>query len=52
MGGYVAVGVICLFAGVFIGCVVMSLMVACKNNDEYHVEELDLDKECGNGGNR
>lgn len=38
MGGYIAVGVMCL-------------MVACKNN-EYPVEELDLDKECENGGDR
>lgn len=52
MGGYIAVGVICLFAGVIIGCAVMCLMVACKNNDEYHVEELDLGKERENNGDR
>ena len=52
MGGYIAVGVICLFAGSIIGCVVMCLMVSCKNNDEYHVEGLDLDKERGESGDR
>jgi len=52
MGGYIVVGVVCLFAGTFIGCVVMCLMVASKNNDEYHVEELDLNKEREDGGNR
>lgn len=52
MGGYIAVGVVCLFAGAIVGCMVMCLMVACKNNDEYHVEELDLNKERGNGGDR
>lgn len=51
MGGYIAVGVICLFVGIFIGCLVMCLMAACKNN-EYHVEELDLDKECEESGDR
>lgn len=52
MGGYVAVGVICLFAGTVIGIFAMSLMVISKNNDEYHVEGLDLDKESEDGGNR
>lgn len=51
MGGYIAVGVICFLAGTLIGCVVMCLMVACKNN-EYPVEGLDLDKERENGGDR
>ena len=51
MGGYIAVGVICLFIGAFLGCLVMSLMVVSKNN-EYHVEELDLNKEREDGGNR
>lgn len=51
MGGYIAVGVVCLFVGVFVGIFVMSLMAVAKNN-EYHVEELDLDKESENGGNR
>lgn len=49
MGGYIAVGAICLFVGVFVGCVIMSLMVACKNNDEYYVAELN--KEDEDGGN-
>lgn len=52
MGGYIAVGIICLFIGVFVGSLVMSLMVISKNNEEYHVEELDLGKECENGGDR
>lgn len=52
MGGYIAVGVVCLFAGTFVGCMVMCLMVACKNNDEYHVEGLDLDKEREDNGDR
>lgn len=51
MGGYIVVGVICLLAGALIGCVLMFFMVVCKNN-EYHVEELDLNKECENGGDR
>ncbi len=51
MGGYIAVGVICLFIGAFLGCLVMSLMVVSKNN-EYHVEELDLNKEREDGGDR
>lgn len=52
MGGYIAVGVVCLFVGVIIGCMVMCLMVACKNNDEYHVEGLDLDREREDNGDR
>ena len=51
MGGYIAVGVICLFIRAFLGCLVMSLMVVSKNN-EYHVEELDLNKEREDGGDR
>lgn len=51
MGGYIVVGVVCLFAGTLIGCVGMCLMAVCKNN-EYHVEELDLGKESEDGGNR
>lgn len=51
MGEYIAVGVICLFIGAFLGCLVMSLMVVSKNN-EYHVEELDLNKEREDGGDR
>lgn len=51
MGGYIAVGVICLFIGAFMGCLVMSLMVVSKNN-EYHVEEMDLDKEHEEDGDR
>ena len=51
MGGYIAVGVICLFIGAFLGCLIMSLMVVSKNN-EYHVEELDLNKEREDGGDR
>lgn len=51
MGGYIAVGVICLFVGVFVGCIVMCLMAANKNN-EYHVEELDLGKEREESGDR
>lgn len=51
MGGYIAVGVICLFIGAFLGCLVMSLMVVSRNN-EYHVEELDLNKEREDGGDR
>ena len=51
MGGYIVVGVVCLFAGTFIGCMVMCLMAAAKNN-EYHVEGLDLDKEREDNGDR
>lgn len=51
MGGYIAVGVICLFIGAIIGCMVMCLMVASKNN-EYHVEEMDLTKEREDNGDR
>lgn len=51
MRGYIVVGVICLFIGAFLGCLVMSLMVVSRNN-EYHVEELDLNKEREDGGNR
>lgn len=52
MGGYIAVGVVCLFVGAIIGYMVMCLMVACENNDEYHVEGLDLDKEREDSGDR
>ena len=51
MGGYIAVGVICLFIGAIIGCMVMCLMVVSKNS-EYHVEEMDLTKEREDGGDR
>lgn len=51
MGGYIAVGVVCLFVGVFVGVLVMSLMAVNKNN-EYHVEELDLSKEREDNGDR
>lgn len=51
MGGYIAVGIVCLFVGVFVGVLVMSLMAVNKNN-EYHVEELDLSKEREDGADR
>lgn len=34
MGGYIVVGVICLFIGAFLGCLVMSLMVVSKDNPD------------------
>lgn len=51
MGGYIVVGVVCLFVGAFLGIFVMSLMTVAKNN-EYHVEELDFDKEREDGADR
>lgn len=41
MGGYILVGAVCLMAGVFLGCLIMSLMIVSKNN-EYHTEEFEV----------
>ena len=50
MVGYIVAGIIGLFVGAFIGCMCACLVIACKNNDDYYIDEID--KECGSNENR
>lgn len=50
MVGYIVVGIIGLFAGALIGCICMCFAIACKNNEDYPLDEFG--KERGSNENR
>lgn len=51
MGKLIIIGVSCFLIGVCVTGIFMCIVLAVKNN-EYHVEELDMDKECERFENR